>query len=230
MRRFIAIVIAALVIFIASDDGGTFAANAAISPDTNAGRPSSMSVSYYSAFAAYFNGYGYVIEQQTTDWSSPVVNPTPAERLWDIDDLRTVFASGSLASGESYSITVPFIADNTGHLLYLTGDAGNKGGTLTLSVPEGALSYSWPVGRDGFHICLDGPYYYLGDPQLSDISGSNGGRGLPATYTWTVTANSRTNTAGLTLQIVYPNLSNKQSLCGGTNNTALDGRFLLVGP
>jgi hypothetical protein len=230
MRRVIVLIVAAILVFIASEDGGTFAATAAVHSDSMSARPSSMSITYYSAFAAYFNGYGYVIEQQTTDWNNPVINPTPAERLWDIDDLRTVFASGSLMSDETFSITVPFIADNTGHLLYLTGDAGNKGGTLTLSVPEGGLSYSWPVGRDGFHICLDGPYYYLGDTQLSDIAGSNGGRGLPATYTWTVTANGRANSTGLTLQIVYPNLSNKQSLCGGTTNYALDNRFLLVGP
>jgi hypothetical protein len=229
MRKIIVSIIAALIVFIVSDDGGRFAL-AKAGPHVGV---ESMAITYSSSFTAYFNPWGYVIEQQSPqpDYNvdPPVVNPTNPKMLWDVDDLRQFIASGSLAAGESYSISVPAILDNGGHFLVVQGNAGNKGGTLSLSIPELGYTYSRAIGRDGDRWCMAGPFFDLSDPRLSPIDGSNGGVGVVANYVWTVTANANAHSAGLNAQVFYGSLAQQDALCGG-HNWSSAGLLALVGP
>lgn len=224
----LAAVIAALVVFIVSEDGGTFAL-AKGSPHASA---SGIAITYNSHFTAYFSCCGYMIEQQTpNDLSYIVVNPTTTipKALWDVDDVRTIMASGSMEAGESFSIDVPAILDNGGHFLYVSGNAGNRGGTISLSIPELGYTYSRAVDGGGAAWCMTGPWLSLSDPRLVSIDGSNGGVGIPATYRWTVTASAKTHGAGLTAEVFYGSLSQQDSLCGG--HTWSDaGLLAIVGP
>lgn len=227
MKTIVRFLIASLVVFIISDQGGGFAA-AAAHPHANAG---GMTITFASAFTGFFNPGGYVIEQQSTDPNNPVVNPSTAspKTLWDVDDLRQYIASGSLGAGESYSIDVPAILDNGLHYLVIQGNAGSKGGTLSLSIPELGYTYSRTIGRDGDRWCMVGPGFDLSDPRLQSIAGSNGGIGLPATYRWTITATGATHSPGLTAQVFYGNLQQQQDLCGGTNRYPA-GLLAIIGP
>lgn len=215
-----------LIIFIVSEQGGALALAKGGPSATSGG----IAVTYSSAFTGNFQCCGYMIEQQTpNDLSYIVVNPTQPKQLWDVDDLRTIMASGSMEAGQSFSIDVPAILDNGGHFLYVSGNAGNRGGTISLSIPELGYTYSRTIDGNGAAWCMVGPFFSLTDSRLASIAGSNGGVGIPATYRWTVTTNAKTHSAGITAEVFYGNASQTQSLCGGTAWSDA-GLLAIVGP
>lgn len=214
---------------------------------TNAAPSGPISLQYHNQFVSWPE-WDYLIESQPMDCPAPgigpsgcnwwVGNPEPGAVLWNIDDLESWAAYGSLGSNESFSIIERTIIDNRNHLLWISANVGrNRSAILTINFPEWGASYSRQINGSG-SFCLTSPYSDLRDLRFIDIPGSKRGnflgpygRGLPAHFVWTLINTDRRAARDITFlaQVIYPNLPTQQGYCGGTTWTPLANGLYLVG-
>ncbi len=152
------------------------------------------------------------------DPSTWAVNPTQCP--WDPNDMFSYTSSGNIAAGVSVMITGCLIADPNPVLngsqpsrptIQTTLEASRPDLVATLCYqPAGdcftATTHWSDAARDwDYDLCVRGPTYHNNASEVQPIEGSNGGYGVPTTYTLSITnPTSRKITA-------YNGLSNQNS-------------------
>ena len=162
-----------------------------------------------------------IIEQQTKFIDNEPVEPIRHntrrhERAWDVDDNWRYYATGTMNEGDSYSVSLPFVADGQGHLIGMQGGAGRRQRfTLKLSIPEIGFTHEIECKKNG-KFCLVGPWMNLfTDPRVTQIVDSNGGRGVEATAIFEVKAITKLQRAGFFYDFRYPCHQLLDGICGG---------------
>ena len=168
----------------------------------------------------------------------PVINPF-RDKLWDIDDLWQDRASGSLAAGETFTMTCPIVLDNQLRLFSISanGGKGHNRFTLAFELPEIGYRYAQTISwlkstlntltgsKNSLAFCAMGPAFnwsrdfvtnamVFTDSRIVPIEGSQGGQGIIATARFSITAIDSLRDAGMNAQVIYPNLQG-QALCSG---------------
>lgn len=136
---------------------------------------------HYS-FNCYLAGgqYTLVIEQQTTDYSNPVVNPGVG--VWSGYDNRSFQCGGSMGPGASDEMSQQVVEDNRRHPIRigLFSTSSDLVVVLTITEEDGAeetVVQPTPV-KGGYEYRFETYTESYADlSTLPEIAGSNGGRG-----------------------------------------------------
>ena len=149
---------------------------------------------------------GYVFPSSPLGYT-PVVNPacgTADPVMWDADDTAWWAGFGDLVVGEQILLTQPLYLDTDSHLIVVNGNSRNGTVVVKMSIPEINWSVTVPAGVTACYIVPYLPY-----SELPSISGSNGGKALRATVTWSLTTPKRAGKAALYGKVGYGSGNNQ---------------------
>lgn len=143
--------------------------------------------------SVWWTNYQNPVEQQTPggatqpDHSLWVINPTIGTSnvcVWDADDQINLNFGGVIESGQTITYTTCLFGDWADHVIGMSrgSNARNTGVKIEASLSVDGITTINVQDK----ACIIGPDYDRDYPSFETIAGSNGGRAVRHTVTWTV--------------------------------------------